>query len=51
VGPQIQILRDKLGALIDPDRRRKAHFPTNPFEHLDIDAAEREARLQRRREA
>src|SRR5665213_931662 len=52
VSPQIQVARDKLGALVDADRRGEAHLPTYPFEYLDdVDATECEARLQRRREA
>jgi len=46
IGPQIEVARHKLGALVDPDRRREAHLPADPFEHVDdIDAAEREARV------
>lgn len=52
VGPQVEIARHKLGALIDTDRRRESHFIANPFQYLhDIDAAKGESWLQRRREA
>ena len=51
IGPDIEISRDELGALIDADRRRESHFIADPFQYLhDIGAAEGEPRFQRRRE-
>src|SRR4051794_24222890 len=52
IGPDVEIARHELGALIDADRRRESHFIADPFQYLhDIGAAEREPRLQRRRKA
>ena len=46
---QVQITRDELGALIDPDRRREPHLSADLFKHLhNISAAEGEARFQHR---
>jgi hypothetical protein len=51
ISPQVQIVGDELGALIDTDRCRESRFSPDPFEHLhDAGAAECEARLERRRE-
>ncbi len=48
IGPQIQITRYKLVALVDADRCRESYFPADSFKHLDnVGAAEGEARLQR----
>ena len=52
IGPQAEITRDELSALIDPDRRRESHFIADPFQYIhDVGAAEGEPWLQRRREA
>ena len=52
VGPEVEIARHELGALIDTDRRRESHFIANLFQYLhDVDAAESEPWLQRWREA
>ena len=41
VGPDVEIARHELGALIDTDRRRESHFIADSFQYLhDIGAAE-----------
>ena len=52
VGPQVQIARHKLRALVHPNDRREPHLSPDSFQHLhNIGAAEVEPRLDRRREA
>src|SRR5215471_19875707 len=46
IGPQIQITRNKLSAMVDPDRRREADVATESFEHLnDVGPAKRHATM------
>jgi hypothetical protein len=52
VSPQIQIAGHKLGALVDPDRCREAHFSADSFKHFhNVSTSKAEARLHSRREA
>lgn len=51
IGPQIEIARNELAALVDPDRCRLANLAAHPLEHLDhIRRPEPEPRHDRRRE-
>ena len=51
VRPQVQLARDELVALVDPDRRRIAHLAAHPFKHLhDVRRPEAEPRHDGRRE-
>src|SRR6266540_2740575 len=50
--PEVEIARNELSALIDPDRFRKSELPADVFEDLDnIGPAEVEPRFDRRRVA
>ena len=52
VGPQVEITRNELGALIDPDRLREPELPADVFKDLDnIGPAEGEPWFDRRRVA
>lgn len=48
-GPQVEILRDKLGALVDPDALRAPVLARDPFQCVDhIAAAVAEPDIERR---
>lgn len=48
IGPEIEIARHELAALVDPDCLREANLAANPFKHLDNISTEIEAHFSRR---
>lgn len=52
IGPEIEIARDELGALVNPDGVREAMLPANLLKYINnIRPSEVEPDIQRRREA
>lgn len=52
IGPQVEITRDNLAAIIHPNSGRVSDLPTHPFKRLDhVLALVTEADIHRRREA